>query len=442
MKYRVLERSIKFLTLPFFLFGCNIEDVRPSIEDMTPKPGVISNFDKNVILIMTDDLGIEAFDFQVSSRYKWKNLRRLSNNGVIFNNAYATPLCATSRASILTGQYNSRNYQDFNNGLDVTRNTTSLAKLFRKNGYLSGAFGKCHVNHSLSTPYELGFDTYTLYAIGNEWADPYYGGFFFKDGVRTPKSDQYGPDVILSDLLEFITANREGRFFAYYPMLLPHTPWQKTPISEMDLGSENKGYYPDMVDYIDVLLGKLLDSLENMGILQETLIVFTSDNGSSRGVQTLYNGVLVQGGKSLTIGRGIHVPLVVYTGRSDGIESNDIVGITDYYATFYDLLNTGRTDSKLDGHSLASYIYDQYSPGSSTRKFNYIYFDPKRWSNPLPKTSFAFTDSYKLYEDGSFYNTVLDSEELFPISESDLTESENSLKAKIQVFIDSISATR
>jgi arylsulfatase A-like enzyme len=164
--------------------------------------------------------------------------------------------------------------------------------------------------------------------------------------------DKFGPDVFNEFVLNFITENKENPFFIYYPMVLPHSPFVNTPL---ELGVKDKySKHKAMVKYIDHLTGKLIDHLTNLGLRENTIVVWTSDNGTSTKINNTRHGKLVKGGKMQTTENGVNTPFIVSCPSliPQGKTTDALVDFTDMHQTFADF--AGVTPDQ-------SYVYDGLS---------------------------------------------------------------------------------
>ena len=131
--------------------------------------------------------------------------------------------------------------------------------------------------------------------------------------------DDYGPDIFVEFLIDFIETNQDRPFFAYYPMVLPHFPVVAPPSeSRCSDADDQQCLFESMVAYLDHNVGRLYDKLDNLDLLKNTILVFTSDNGSSGVRISTLNGETVYGGKGTTLDSGIHVPLIVHVPGGGG----------------------------------------------------------------------------------------------------------------------------
>lgn len=320
----------------------------------------------NIIFVLLDDLGKEWISCYGAEGIETPNIDQLAASGMKFNNAYSMPQCTPSRACFMTGQYPFRsgwvNHWDAPRWgvgyYDWTRNP-SIARTMKSAGYATGVTGKWQLNDFRVQPnamVDMGFDDYfmwTGYEAGNppsgkRYWDPY---IYSKDGSRTYEGE-FGPDLYNRFMLDFISKNKDRPFFFYYAMALPHSPLVHTP-HEPDV-TEKYDKHKAMVHYIDHLTGRLVDHLEELGLREKTIVVFTTDNGSSGGLKNLLNGRSVQGGKTKTTENGVNAPFIVSCPGlvPAGTVSEALVDFSDMHTTFADL--TGVVPEK-------DYVYDGIS---------------------------------------------------------------------------------
>ncbi|MEM1061388.1 MAG: sulfatase-like hydrolase/transferase, partial [Planctomycetota bacterium] len=324
----------------------------------------------NILLVMADDVGWEAFGCYGGEDYQTPRLDDLAARGVRFAHCYSTPICTTSRVQIMTGKYNLRNYTHFGY-LDPDEPT--FGQLLRSAGYRTAIAGKWQLNglyNSLpghddpSRVADAGFDEYCLWQVtqGKQTGGERYWSPLLEThkGPRSAVDNDglYGPDLMSDFLCEFMTRDDDRPFFAYYPMVLVHSPFVPTPASIGDGKKSNKpGESPDspktnfaaMVEYMDAIVGRLVDTLDEAGKLDNTLILFTADNGTNRKLTSRWNGRDIKGGKGTTPDAGTHVPLIAYwRGRGPtGVVTDDLVDFTDFYPTLAEA--AGATPP--DGHT-------------------------------------------------------------------------------------------
>ena len=217
--------------------------------------------DPNIVLIMADDVGYEAFGSYGSTQYRTPRLDELASAGVRFTHAYSKPVCTPSRVALMTGKSNVQNYADF--GVLLPGQYT-FADLFREAGYTTAIAGKWQLHggkYSRLTGVEAdeaGFDTYCLWNTDKTGESRYWNPSIECDGqVIERGQDDYGPDVFTDFLLAFIESNQDGPFFAYYPMVLPHSPFVPPPDAQCPATDDEQCNFEDMVSRLDHNVGRI-----------------------------------------------------------------------------------------------------------------------------------------------------------------------------------------
>ncbi|MDB4756474.1 sulfatase-like hydrolase/transferase [Mariniblastus sp.] len=281
----------------------------------------------NIVLIMADDMGYEALSVNGSESCKSPNLDKLAAEGVRFSNCFSNPICTPSRAKIMTGQYNVRNYVKF--GL-LDRGQTTFAHQLKAAGYATCIAGKWQLGNQADSPQHFGFEQSCLWqhtrtgrskeggkTIDRRFVNPLLE---FNGKEKDFVNGQYGPQVCTDFVCDFIDSNKDKPFLVYFPMILTHCPFDPTPdSSDWDpkrLGSTTyKGdrkdpqrYFRDMVAYADKLVGQVVTQLEKSGLRDDTLLIFTGDNGTDKPIVTSWNGTQVVGGKGSMTDMGTRVP--------------------------------------------------------------------------------------------------------------------------------------
>ncbi|MEM7698670.1 MAG: sulfatase-like hydrolase/transferase [Verrucomicrobiota bacterium] len=410
---------------------------------------------KNIVLLMADDLGQEALSISGSASTETPHLDQLAQDGVRFLHAYAQPLCTPSRVKIMTGLSNRRNYRHFGY-LDVQAQTFAqdLATL----GYHTGIVGKWQLNgrtidselEPLTRPRHFGFETWRLWQLADSgrltpaetgldkridarYANPVLN----TDGDQLgPLMDEYGPELCLEWAIERIEewSQSDRPFFLYFPMILTHSPFYPTPLSEewaekearLSSGGQKQKFFADMVGYTDHIVGELRQTLDRLNLGEDTWLMFTGDNGTDQGITTtMRSGEVVRGGKSKTINRGHHVPFVAWReGVADpGRVSDELIDFADLCPTIWDLAEIPDAERRpTDGVSFAAEL--EAIPNDREKSSVYIFYS----ANKVPaggshesESSPAFTEfvrdqRFKLYGDGRFFDVVEDPEETSPLN--------------------------
>ncbi len=397
----------------------------------------------NIILILCDDVGFECFSAYGSKEYATPRLDALAEGGIRFENCHSTPLCTPSRVNLMSGKSNVFNYYDF--GV-YPKGEPTFGNYFKAHGYATAVAGKWQLktaNHGI-TPEEAGFDTYCLWNIPGTSRERYWNPSLLQDGelLELPE-DAYGPDITTDFLIDFIKENQEQPFLAYFPMILPHDPFPVTPDSKDPKSKDQKQNFIDMVQYIDKNVGRLEDTLTEFGLRENTLIIFTSDNGTNSVLTSELNGEQIQGGKGYTRDYGTHVPLIVNWPENvkEGQVIDDLVCFSDIFPTMIEAAGfPAKTIEDGDGWSFwpqcqglegrkRDWIYCYYFPRPSSKKYNDKYSHYEVW--------FARDKRFKLYSDGRFYDTVDDVLEKKPIAVGAADDAAESARQKLQAALDS-----
>ena len=380
----------------------------------------------NVVLLMADDVGYECFGAYGSRQYSTPRLNRLADGGVRFTNCYSTPLCTPSRVALMTGMSNVRNYADFGSLLP---DQYTITDLFRDAGYATAVAGKWQLQggqNAPGVPPGDGFDTYCLWNTGNTEGRRYWNPSIECDGeILEVREGQYGPDIFTDFLLDFISANRDRPFFAYYPMALVHSPFLPTPHSKNRESEDEQRNFEDMVAYADYIAGRFHDALEALGLVRSTVFIFTSDNGTHHRIDSSLGGTTIRGDKGALTDAGTHVPLIVSAPGAirGGRVIDDLIDFADFLPTVAEAAGLAIPDGvALDGIS----FWDRLRGGpGSPREWHYTYYFPRpfaaNFDSPYrhPEVAYVRDKRYKLYADGQLFDLRSDPHEVSPLPRSD-----------------------
>lgn len=388
----------------------------------------------NIILIMADDLGFECIGANGGTSYKTPVLDKLAETGVRFNHCYSQPLCTPSRVQIMTGQYNIRNYERF--GV-LPRSQTTFANLFRKAGYETCVVGKWQLGTEADSPDHFGFDRHCLWHFRHR-AERFPNPGLDIDGKRVQYDrGEYGPDVVSDYACKFMEENRERPFLLYYPMILTHCPFCPTSKSK-DWDPKNKGsktykgdakYFGDMVTHMDSIVGKLVAKLEQLKLRNDTLILFTGDNGTDKPVVSKMGDREVAGNKRSMKDGGTRVPLIACCpGRiKKGVVSNDLIDFSDFLPTICEAAEIEIPKERVvDGVSCWPQLQGKKG---NPREWIYVWFSREGGDKGQ---QFTRNQRYKLYASGKFFDVQKDVLEKAAIEEPDLTESQKFARQKLQ----------
>lgn len=424
----------------------------------------------NVVLIMADDMGYECISSNGGTSYSTPVFERVARQGMRFSNCYSQPVCTPSRIKLMTGKYNWRNYRRFGH---MEKGQWTFAHLMRQAGYATGMTGKWQLwggpsseNHeSGMTPDEAGFDEHMYWAYpfelsaqemerygsagppGNNRTSRFWHPGILKNGEYMHTStDDYGPDLFSDFALDFIERHKDERFFLYYPMVLTHSPFVSTPHSET-ITSKTKfesdpKYFADMVAYTDFLFGRLIDRLDQLGLAENTLVLFTGDNGTHRSLQSMLGDRIVKGGKAFPEDAGTHVPLFALWPSQvpAGLVSSDLIEFSDFLPTLADLTDQSLPDLvPIDGRS---FLPQLLGGSGSPRDWVFVHYDrdPSLAEVPFPRVRFARTKRYKLYSDGRYYDVPHDWNEEHPLSIQNISPAALTIRMRLQRVLHSMPA--
>lgn len=321
----------------------------------------------NILFILVDDLGKEWIGAYGSESVETPNIDALAESGMRFENAYSMPQCTPSRATLLTGQYPWRT--GWVNHWDVPRwgvgyfdweAYTTFPMLLDDAGYATCAAGKWQINDFRLEPEAMrkqGFDDWCMWT-GYETGNPPSGERYWNPYVNTPAGsrtvkDAFGPEVYTDHLMRFMSRHRDEPMLLYYAMALTHTPFTTTPHARDAEGKQAQ--HKAMVEYTDHLVGRLVDHLTELGLRERTYIVFTTDNGSTRGVDGVRHGKTVAGAKAQKTEAGVCAPFIVSApGRvSPGSRTQALTDFTDILPTFAEIAGVALpTPDTIDGQSI------------------------------------------------------------------------------------------
>lgn len=392
----------------------------------------------NVLLIFADDLGREVLGSYGGTSYRTPELDRLAAEGIRFENGYATPLCTPSRALLMTGRYNFRNYERF--GYLNPREPT-FANYLRDAGYATAVVGKWQLGGDQQTPHGFGFDEYLLWQLlAPDYWTRYKDPVVTRSGAATDTLDgRYGPDVFADYIEGFMERHRDRPFLVYYPMALVHAPFQPPPghphYEDFPVeGNSDTTYFAPMVAHMDAIVGRLVRKLDELGIRDNTLVLFVGDNGTDRNVVSRMGGRVVRGDKGHTTEAGTHVPFIAnWRGvTAPGQVRRELVDIADVLPTLLDLAGAQpRPELRPDGISFAPTLRTR-----ATHPREWIFRDYDARGRPFPVRHYVQDVRYKLYDDGSFFDFVRDPLEENPLGAGELSAEARQARGVLQTVLE------
>lgn len=363
-----------------------------------PSPTLAATAAKpNLIVIMADDLGAGELGAYGHRTHRTPNLDQLARTGVKFETAYTSPVCHPTRFTLMTGQYGFRtgvlNFSGSragppvkHEGADNITNHVTFGQVLKQAGYATALGGKWQLSGSWpNVVREAGFDEHCIWgyrehyspedrekaqAAGINFRSRYWHPSIQRNGQWLPtKPDDYGPHLFVGFLIDFIKAHRDRPFFLYYPMALTHGPWLPTPDTYkpgMNRERTNRANFQANVEYMDKIIGWIVRALDEAGVRDNTVIMFTGDNGTGGD------------GKSQATEKGARVPLIV---NGPGIvkprgTTMALADTSDVFPTLMELAGAKVPSTHIvDGRSFAPFLRGE---SETTREWIFAYQADRR----------------------------------------------------------------
>jgi arylsulfatase A len=342
-----------------------------------PRAVAAENAKPNIIFFLADDLGIDGISCYGADKHKSPNVDALAASGMRFTTCYAAPLCGPSRCLLMSGRYAFRTgglqNQSWRAGGPGAKSADEnpMAKLLKQGGYATCMTGKWRQVGEL--PGNWGFDEFITDQTASGW---YWETKYNKNGKEiTLPAGTYSCDVYRDFALDFMRRNKDKPFFLYYASHLVHKPTLKTP--DTPKAQADQDLYEQNIRYMDKELGALVAELEKLNLRQNTLIIFSGDNGTATGYPSPVHGRMVNGAKGSMLEGGSRVPFIAsWPGViKPGTTSDDIISFADPYATFAEIAGVKPPDGfKADGQSfLGALKGESHTP----RKYAYVQLGAK-----------------------------------------------------------------
>lgn len=321
----------------------------------------------NIVIILADDMGYADAGAYGSPKIKTPELDKMANQGMKFSSFYTESLCSPTRAALLTGSYAHRVgvsqvfWPDSDDGLNPEEIT--IAELLQEEGYTTATIGKWHLGHEKPfLPTNHGFDYYFGLPFSNDMgpnARPAKGPYDPMPIMRNEEVIERGPDQALltkrytEEATQFIRENRDKPFFVYMAHTMPHVPLY---VSEEFRGKSDFGLYGDVIEEIDWSTGQMLNTLDELNLTENTLVIFLSDNGPW--LQKGEDGGLatpLREGKGTSWEGGHRVPaIMMWPGEIPANTTNDAMAtIMDLYPTIANLVGANLPEDRvIDGKDI------------------------------------------------------------------------------------------
>lgn len=398
----------------------------------------------NIVLIFADDVGREVLGCYGGESYKTPNLDQLRADGMKLEHFYSSPVCHPSRVTLMSGRY-PVNMGDPEWGYyptDEASERETLANELKRVGYATAAAGKWHLamfKKDLDHPQRLGFDESIFFGWheGPRFHDPY----LYKNGQRPdPETKgQYGPELYVKFLKSFMKRHRDKPFFVYYPMALCHAV--SDDLNPHPPHGPNGRYmtYGEMVADMDLRVGQMRETIEELGLTDQTLVMFTTDNGTTghnyirhegrklirEPVVSRINGMELVGKKGTYTDWGMRVPaLVSWPGHVETESSSEaLIDLSDLLPTFVELAGGDKPSFPLDGKSFAPLLR-----GEDHESREWIYGEGRRKKG-------VRTRDWKLISSGQLFDMANDPEEENPIFKKEDTKASAAARLELEAIL-------
>ena len=385
-----------------------------------------SNAHPNIVLILSDDVGLGNIHCY-GGPFETPNIDKLASGGTKFTYCYATPLCGPSRCQLLTGRYPFRTGLSSNQSrmaVDPKREVM-IPTVMKKAGYVTGSVGKW--GQIQLGPGEWGFDEYLVYpGSGRYWRAQ--TTTYNENGkeVDLPEN-KYLPGIMQKFATDFIDRHKDERFFLYYSMSHMHGPIVRTPDSKQ--GADKDELYTANVEYMDKLVGEIVAELDKRNLRENTLVIFTGDNGTAKfGEQVAtVDGKQISGMKATMLEGGSRVPLIAnWPGTTPaGKVNNDLTDFSDFFATSADLGGAKLPEGvKIDGVSFAPQVR-----GEKGTPRDWVYVE-------LNGRSYARGAKFKLTAGGELFDLSEAPFKEIPVAKDTTDEAAKAARKSLQAVLD------
>jgi arylsulfatase A-like enzyme len=382
----------------------------------------------NVVLIITDDQGYGDFHCHGNDSIHTPNLDRLHDESVWFTQCYVSPVCSPTRSSLMTGRYNYRTgiVDTFQGRSMMYPDEVTIAEMLSRHGYHTGIFGKWHLGDNYPMrPIDQGFEEALVHKGGGlcQPSEPTNNSYFdpiLQHNGAPEKRKGYCTDIFGNAATEFIRQHAAEPFFVYLAFNAPHAPLlvseaYSNPYRAMGL-DENTAKTYGMITNLDENVGRVLDTLQKLGLAENTLVVFLTDNGAAIADGERRYDAGLRGVKGTVYDGGIHVPCFVrWPGTlRPGREIDRIVAHIDLFPT---LLEACRAPAprgvRLDGRSLMPLLVGENAAWPDRT----LYFQWHRGDAPeLYRNCAARSQRYKLVNGKELYDMAADPAEKNDVS--------------------------
>lgn len=406
----------------------------------------------NVIIVITDDQGYGDLGHTGNPIIKTPAIDRFASEAFSLTNYHVGTTCAPTRAGLLTGRNCNRNgvWHTIMGASILNRDETTMADVFRESGYKTGMFGKWHLgdNHPF-LPHDRGFEE-TFYHGGggvgqtpDYWNNDYFDDTYFRNGTPE-KKEGYCTDIWFDEAIQFVEDKKDEPFFCYLSLNAPHGPFNVPKKyydlyqGESGLQESQKRFY-GMITNVDDNFSRLLQKLESLGIAENTIVVFTTDNGTANGYKKDektqevfgYNAGM-RGKKGSNYDGGHRVPFIIRWPKGGLVGNKKLTGLTahvDMLPTLTALSNIDHSPSKMmDGMDLSGYLKGKEAP-----KERFLVTDTQRMQWPIKgKHSCVMNGDWRLVNGTELYDISQD-----PGQQNNLAQQNVEMVADMNAFYES-----
>lgn len=398
----------------------------------------------NVILIMVDDVGYGDLSSHGNPHVTTPNIDKLSSQSIRLTDFHVSPTCSPTRASLMTGRYCNRTgvWHTIMGRSLLRKDEVTMADVFRANDYCTGIFGKWHLGDNYPfRPQDRGFDESVIHKGGgigqglDYWGNDYFDDTYFRNGTPE-KFEGYCSDVWFEEALKFIESNKDRPFFCYIPTNAAHWPFvvdevYSKPYKDKGLKSPLAEFF-GMITNIDDNVGILMSRLNQLGVSDNTILIFLTDNGGEPAGDWYRYKAGLRGFKGSQYDGGHRVPFFIRWpngGLEGGRDVDRLTAHIDLLPTLIELCDLKSPEGvKFDGISLASLL-----TGKGAEWFERILItDSQRVDHPIKwRKSAAMTDRWRLIDGDELYDIQAD-----PHQDNDIAERHPDVIKKLRAAYD------